>query len=219
MIGKLTGVIDAVGAEDLILDVQGVGYLVACGARTLSRLPQAGAAASLHIETHVREDAFKLFGFLSEDERAWFVRLQAIQGVGAKVALSILDTLPAADLARAIGDQDKAAFARANGVGPRLAQRIVTELKDKPPPATRYGRPVSSAPAVGPARQGPGGPVELADVDDDTLALRGDAASALMNLGIPDADAHAAVLTALGGFEAPPSVDGLIKAALKELGR
>src|ERR1700739_3440222 len=133
MIGKLKGVIDSYGEDFIIVDVQGVGYLVHCSARTLQSLPGEGQAVTLAIETHVREDQIRLFGFFSDIEREWFRLLQTVQGVGTKVALSILGTLRPADLASAIALRDKGMITRAPGVGPRVAERIVTELKDKAP--------------------------------------------------------------------------------------
>ena len=150
MIGKLKGIIDSYGEDFIVLDVNGVGYLVHCSARTLQELPGTGQAATLSIETHVREDQIRLFGFLSDVEREWFRLLQTVQGVGAKVALSVLSTLKPGDLASAIALRDKAMVARTPGVGPKVAERIVTELKDKSPglcgrrsrgdPALRRGR-------------------------------------------------------------------------------
>src|SRR6201981_1150247 len=136
MIGKLTGAIDSVGEDFVILDVHGVGYLIHCSARTLQALPREGEAVTLAIETHVREDQIRLFGFLSDVEREWFRLLQTVQGVGTKVALSVLGTLKPADLASAIALRDKAAVARTHGVGPKGAERIVAELKDKAPAFT-----------------------------------------------------------------------------------
>ncbi len=218
MIGKLKGVVDGVGAEEALLDVGGVVYLVVCGARTLARLPAPGQPTALHIETHVREDAIRLYGFLSEAERAWFARLQAVQGVGAKVALAILDVLSPGELMAAAEREDKAAVARAKGVGPRVAQRVVAELKGKPAPATRLG----SAAGPVPAREGgAGGDAPAAAVDApgrDAYAMREDAVSALANLGIPEADARAAV-TAAQGADPDAGLDALVKAALKEIGR
>ena len=133
MIGKLKGIIDSYGEDCIILDVNGVGYLVHCSARTLQELPAVGQGATLSIETHVREDQLRLFGFASDLEREWFRLLQTVQGVGAKVALSVLGTLKPADLAGAIAMRDKAMVARAPGVGPKVAERIVTELKDRAP--------------------------------------------------------------------------------------
>ncbi len=129
MIGKLKGIIDSYGEDFIVLDVNGVGYLVHCSARTLQELPGTGQGATLSIETHVREDQIRLFGFLSDVEREWFRLLQTVQGVGAKVALSVLSTLKPGDLASAIALRDKAMVARTPGVGPKVAERIVTELK------------------------------------------------------------------------------------------
>src|SRR5436309_4993752 len=133
MIGKLKGLIDSYGEDFIILDVGGVGYLVHCSARTMQGLPRAGELASLSIETYVREDQIRLFGFRTDLEREWFRLLQTVQGVGAKVALSVLGTLAPADLATAVAMRDRAMVARAPGVGPKVAERIVTELKDKAP--------------------------------------------------------------------------------------
>ncbi|MFD1333365.1 Holliday junction branch migration protein RuvA, partial [Methylopila musalis] len=132
MIGKLTGKVDSVGLDWAIIDVGGVGYVVHCSTRTLSRL-KAGETARLSIETHVREDRIQLFGFMSDLEREWFRLLNTVQGVGTKVALGVLSVLEAPDLATAIALQDKAAISRAPGVGPRVAARIAAELKDKAP--------------------------------------------------------------------------------------
>src|ERR671935_24930 len=133
MIGKLKGIIDSYGEDFIVIDVGGVGYLVHCSTRTLQTLPAAGEPVTLSIETHVREDQIKLFGFVSDVEREWFRLLQTVQGVGTKVALSVLGTLKPADLASAIAMRDKAMVARTPGVGPKVAERIVTELKDKAP--------------------------------------------------------------------------------------
>ena len=133
MIGKLKGVIDAYGEDFVIVDVHGVGYVVHCSSRTLQNLPKVGEAAVLSIETHVREDMIRLYGFRSDPEREWFRLLQTVQGVGAKVALGILSVLDPGGLGTAIATGDKASVARAPGVGPKLAPRIVAELKDKAP--------------------------------------------------------------------------------------
>jgi len=132
MIGKLRGVIDSIDEDGLILDVGGVGYLVAASARTLRALSAPGEAAELLIETHVREDAIRLYGFLTIAERDWFRTLQGVQGVGAKVALGILGALTAEALSTAVARQDKAMMARAPGVGPKLAARLVLELRARP---------------------------------------------------------------------------------------
>src|SRR5260221_9162024 len=136
MIGKLKGLIDSYGEDYVILDVGGVGYQVHCSGRTLQALPSPGEAAVLSIETYVREDQIKLFGFRSDVEREWFRLLQTVQGVGAKVALAVLSALPPAELANAIALRDKAAVQRTPGVGPKVAERIVIELKDKAPAYT-----------------------------------------------------------------------------------
>jgi len=203
MIGKLKGVVDSYGEDHVILDVHGVGYVVQCSTRTLQKLPRPGEAATLAIETQVREDAIRLFGFSSDAERDWFRLLQSVQGVGSKVALAILGVLAPAELSSAIGLQDKAAVARAPGVGPKLAARIVAELKDKAPV---FG---SVDPAV----------ARLAGEDEAKSAPAAvrDAISALVNLGYARPQAAAAVaasVAALGeGAEAP----ALIRRGLKEL--
>src|SRR5438874_10275983 len=143
MIGKLKGIIDSYGEDFIVLDVNGVGYLVQCSARTLQELPGAGQPAALSIETHVREDQIRLFGFLTDVEREWFRLLQTVQGVGAKVALSVLGTLKPADLASAIAMRDKSMVARSPGVGPKVAERIVPRLRCKPPPMGTAIRPVT----------------------------------------------------------------------------
>src|SRR5262249_11636718 len=130
MIGKLKGVIDSYGEDFVIVDVGGVGYLVHCSARTLQALPAPGEAVAASIETHVREDQIRLFGFASDVEREWFRLLQTVQGVGTKVALAVLGTLKVGELASAVAMRDKAMIARTPGIGPKVAERIVTELKD-----------------------------------------------------------------------------------------
>lgn len=206
MIGSLQGVVGAVGEDAAIIDVGGVGYLVQAGGRTLARLEQ-GAAVRFHIETHVREDAIRLYGFASEQERAWFAHLQTIPGVGAKVALNIVDTLGPEQLADAIALQDKASVARANGVGPKLAARIVQELAGKPGPKSFLGLAVAS---VG----GRGAPVAA-----NSNSARTEAVSALVNLGIDQSSAARAVATAAKNFEGEPPAPELIRAALKEVSR
>ena len=131
MIAKLTGLLDSFGADHAVIDVRGVGYLVSASTRTLSVLGAIGGEVALHIETQVSEDAIRLIGFASVEERDWFRLLTSVQGVGARVALGILSALTGDELHRAIAGGDKAMVARAQGVGPKLALRIVTELKDK----------------------------------------------------------------------------------------
>jgi len=205
MIGKLKGLIDSYGEDHVIIDVQGVGYVVQCSARTLQRLPQSGEAATLSIETHVREDAIRLYGFMSDNERDWFRLMQVVQGVGAKVALAILSTLDPGSLATAIATNDKAAIARAPGVGPKLAQRLCAELKDK-------------APAFGHIDPGV---AQLAGALEDRKLPQpiADAVSALANLGYPQAQAVAAVAAAAKAAGEGAGTAQLIKLGLKELAK
>lgn len=212
MIGMLKGEVEAVGSEEAVIDVNGVGYLVACGSQTLARL-EPGAAVRLHIETHVREDAFKLYGFLEEIERAWFVHLQGVQGVGAKAAFAILDAVPVAEIANAAALGDKSTFARAKGVGPKLATRIASELKDKAPPSGRslsIGLPAHNA-EIGDAA--PSDPAPAAT----SFASREDAVSGLINLGYPESTARQTVATVLRetGDDAP--LGDIMRLCLREL--
>lgn len=206
MIGKLRGVIDTYGDDFVVIDVHGVGYVVHCSARTLQSLPPAGEAATISIETHVREQEIKLFGFTSDLDREWFRILQTVQGVGAKVALAILSTLKPSELANAIALGDKTSVSRTPGVGPKLAARVVAELKDKAP--------------------------AFATVDPSVVKLQGDlsekraaqpvadAVSALVHLGYAEIQASAAVAAAVraSGEENAP-VETLIRLGLKELAR
>jgi Holliday junction DNA helicase RuvA len=210
MIGKLKGLIDSIGEDEAVLDVHGVGYLVQAGGRTLSKL-EIGAEASLHIETYVREDQFKLFGFLSEGERAWFVRLQSVQGVGAKHALALLDALGPGEVESAAALGDASAFERAKGVGKKLAQRIATELKDKPPPV---GRNLAGGAAALNVALGTPAPAPAAGG-----GAREAAVSALINLGYGEGDARRACASALNELGEDASEGALIKASLKELAR
>jgi len=206
MIGKLKGVVDAVGEAHVIIDVNGVGYEVSASARTLRTL-SIGQEVSLAIETHVREDAIRLFGFTSEVERAWFRTLQTIQGVGAKVALAVLGTLSSQDLANAIALQDWAAVEQSPGVGKKLAQRIVAELKDKAPALGAAGLNVPAMAKVGTAQQPPQG---------DAAA---EAISALINLGYHPGQASQTVAAALTELGKAASTPALIRRGLKELAR
>lgn len=201
MIGKLTGRLDEVGPTSLIVDVNGVGYEVTCAARTLASLPAVGETVSLAVDTHVREDAIRLYGFATEHERAWFRALQTVQGVGAKVALAVLGTLDANDLANAVALQDKNQVARAPGVGPKVASRIVAELKDK-------------MPVLAPALR-PGGVAPIAILPEGTSAR--DAVSALTNLGYGHAQAAAAVSLAVGKAGREARTEELIRLGLREL--
>jgi Holliday junction DNA helicase RuvA len=205
MIGKLKGIIDSYGEDTVILDVGGVGYQVHCAARTLQSLPASGEPATLSIETYVREDQIKLFGFASDTEREWFRLLQTVQGVGAKVALAVLGTLKPSELATAIAMRDKAQVARAPGVGGKVAERIVTELKDKAPAFTDVD------PAV----------LHLAGSLDEKRAPRPvtDAVSALVNLGYGQPQAAAAIAAAARNAGEGADTATLIRQGLKELAR
>ena len=203
MIGALKGVVSAIGEDAALIDVNGVGYVVQAGSRTLARLT-TGEATILCIETHVREDAIKLYGFQSEEERGWFVHLQSVQSVGARVALSILDTLTVSEISDAVALQDKASFARANGVGPKLAMRIAVELTGKAPPrGVLTHAPIAAA----------GRPVLVSGA----AGSRGDAVSALVNLGIDQTTAARAVATAAKALGEDVATPTLIRAALKEV--
>ncbi len=205
MIGKLKGIVDAVGEAHAIIDVGGVGYEVHASSRTLRNLAP-GETVSLAIETHVREDAIRLFGFTSEVERAWFRLLQTIQGVGAKVALAVLGTLSPQDLANAIALQNWAAVEQSPGVGKKLAQRIVAELKDKAPALSAAGLNVPVASAKG----------GRAAVEDSATA---EAISALTNLGYQPAQASQAVAAAMAELGQAADTAKLIRRGLKELAR
>ena len=205
MIGKLKGTLDSIGDDWIILDVQGVGYQVHCSSRTLGSLPQINEAAILFIETHVRETEIKLFGFIAEGERDWFRLLQSVQGIGAKVALAILGTLTPGDLASAIALQDKASVSRAPGVGPKVAQRIVSELKDKAPAFTG----------------GSSGTISLQSDIGDGVASNAvvDAVSALSNLGYSPEQASKAIAAAVASAGEDADSGTLIRLGLKELAR
>ncbi|CAL8975838.1 Holliday junction ATP-dependent DNA helicase RuvA [Rhodoplanes serenus] len=205
MIGKLKGVVDSYGEDCVVIDVHGVGYVVHCSTRTLQALPAVGELATLSIETHVREDQIRLFGFQSDVEREWFRLLQTVQGVGTKVALAVLSTLPPADLANAVALRDKAMVARAPGVGPKVAERIVTELKDKAPAYADID------PAV----------ARLSGAVEDRRAPQAvaDAVSALVNLGYGQPQAAAAVAAAVKSAGDGADAAKLIRLGLKELAR
>jgi holliday junction DNA helicase RuvA len=205
MIGKLKGLIDSYGDDFVIIDVNGVGYVAFCSGRTLQSLPRPGEAAALAIETYVREDQIKLFGFATDTERDWFRILLNVQGVGTKVALALLSTFKPADLATAIALKDVAAITRTPGVGKKLAERMVLDLKDK-------------APAFG-------------SVDPAVMKLQGDieekrapqpareAISALVNLGYPQVQAATAVASAMRIAGDDAKTEGLIRLALKEMAK
>lgn len=209
MIGKLKGIIDAIGESHCVIDVNGVGYDVSCSSRTLRNL-KLGEHASLSIETYVREDAIKLFGFTSEVERSWFRTLQGVQGVGAKVALNILGTVTMQDLANAIALQNWAVVEQAQGVGKKLAQRIVLELKDKAPGLSVTG--LNTPTIVGGKPQ----PAMPASPQDSAAA---EAMSALTNLGYQPAQAAQAIAVAMKELGDGADTAKLIRRGLKELAR
>ena len=202
MIGKLTGTVDSIADDTVILDVHGVGYLVQCPSSTLARLT-VGAPASLMIEMKVSEEAMKLYGFASAEEREWFRLLQTVQNVGGKVALSVLSTLNPRELQRALALGDKAMIGRAQGVGPKLALRITTELKDKAPSMMLRGEDDAAAVAVAHAPRGP----------------EADAVSALIHLGYSDARAAEAVARATQALGEHTEAGALIREALKGMAR
>ena len=204
MIGRLRGIVAEVSEEDVLIDVMGVGYVVRCGSRTLGRLPAVGDEALLHVESQFGEQTgLTLYGFLAREDRRAFVLLRTIQGVGPKAALAVLDVLPPAELAQAVAREDKALVARAQGVGPKLAQRIVTELKDKPitdgPVAAFHGQ-IGRSPPPAPT-------------------ATGDAVAALLGLGVTEPAARRVVETAAGRLGEEADASALIKAALQALGR
>lgn len=208
MIGQLKGIVDAIGEAHAIVDVGGVGYEVQLSARTLRNL-KLGEAVTLTIDTHVREDAIRLFGFQSEVERSWFRTLQNVQGVGSKVALGVLGVLSTHDLANAIALGNWAAVEQAPGVGKKLAQRIVAELKDKAPALSVAGLNVPVA---------AGGGVDAAALPAEGMAAA-EAISALTNLGYNPAQASAAVAAAIKELGADADTAKLIRRGLKELAR
>lgn len=203
MIGKLKGTIDSYGEDHVILDVHGVGYQIHCPSRILQGLPRAGEAAVLFIETIVREDMIRLYGFGVEAEREWFRILMTVQGVGAKVALGILGILKASEVANAIALGDKATISRAPGVGKRVAERIIAELKDK-------------APGLATVDQGT---IAVSQNVADNVAARpvAEAVSALTNLGYAQAQASGAVAKALQSAGEDATTETLIRLGLKEL--
>lgn len=205
MIGKLTGLVDSFGTDWVVIDVNGVGYHVNCSAKTLEALPARSSVSTLFIETQIREDQIRLIGFMSEVEREWFRLLLTVQGVGSKVALSVLGTLNASDLASAIALQDKAMIARSPGVGPKVAARIAAELKDRAP--------------------------GIAGVDMGVIRLQSElggkvapkpaseAVSALVNLGYGQMQASAAIAAAMREAGEGAETARLIRLGLKELAR
>jgi len=201
MIGKLAGIVDTLGPDHVILDVGGVGYLVHCAAPTLAKL-HPGISAALMIEMRVTDETIRLFGFSDAEEREWFRLLQTVQNVGARVALNVLAALPTRELARAIALSDKAAVGRAQGVGPKLATRIVTELKDKAPSLMLRGHAEEGVTAAAVAPRGP----------------EADAVAALVKLGYSSTEAAEAVARAARHL-GEATADALIREGLRAMAR
>ncbi len=205
MIANLKGTIEETGLDSLVIDVNGVGYLVFCSAKTLSAVGAVGEFATVHTEMQVSENDQRLMGFASKEERDWFRLLTGVQGVGGKVALAILSALDPADIHRAVASGDKVPVTRANGVGPKLAERIVRELKDK------VGGMAVPAGGLGLSAVGAGARVGAGHAAD--------ALSALTNLGFRPADASVAVAGAVEELGEDASLDALVRLALKKAGR
>ena len=199
MIGKLTGIVDFVGEDHVLIDVGGVGYLVHCPSSTLSKLA-AGAHASLMIETRLTDETIRLYGFFTAEEREWFRLLQTVQNVGARVALNVLSALSPRDLERALALGDKAVIGRAQGIGPKLALRIVTELKDKAPSMMLRGHPGEAFAAA------PRGP-------------EADAVAALVKLGYSQSTSAEAIARAARDLGDGAALDALLRESLRAMGR
>lgn len=202
MIGRLRGVLLERGEEEALVECAGVGYIVRCGVRTLADLPDLGAEIILHIDSQTREDGTRLYGFLDKDERQTFMALLGVQGVGPKAALAVLDVLTPSQLAQAVAHEDKTSIGRANGVGPKLAQRIAIELKGK---VLLSGAFMPSAAPVAARMAAP--------------SISGDAVAALIGLGVAEQQARVAVDTALKAAGEGVELPALIRASLKGLGR
>jgi Holliday junction DNA helicase RuvA len=214
MIGKLRGRVDETDDESVILDVNGVGYHVFCSSRTLAALPPEGEAAQLTIETHVREDHIHLYGFPDSVERDWFRLLATVQRVGNRMALTLLGAYTPEQLAHAILAKDQTAFSRISGVGPKLAERIVTELKDKVTKMPTSSFQISAAPVAETTGKG-----KKKDASTKADTTTDDTISALVNLGYSRSEAYTAALKASQNTEGKPSLDQLIRLSLKELVR
>jgi Holliday junction DNA helicase RuvA len=199
MIARLRGRLDGIAEDHAVIDVGGVGYLVLCSARTLAALPGVGEAVDLHVETQVRAESIALYGFREPAERVWFRLLQTVQGVGARVAVGLVSVLAPDELARAVAAQDKVALSRASGVGPRLAGRIASELRERLVDLPLPGAAVGMAPIVG------------------ASGAAADAVSALINLGYGRSEAHAAIAKAAASLGEQAAADALIRTGLQEL--
>ncbi|MBO6827088.1 MAG: Holliday junction branch migration protein RuvA [Sneathiella sp.] len=211
MIAKLIGSVDSYGEDWVIVNVGGVGYLVFCSARTLRNLPTEGGDIALMIETHVREDHIHLYGFQTQTEKSWFNLLQTVQGVGAKVALAVLATFGGDELTQIVAAGDKTALTRVSGIGPKVAGRIVSELKDKVAKMDLGSAAFQKVESAGEAKS------EDPKSDGGAHVAAGDAVSALVNLGYNRADAFGAVATAGRKLGPDATVEQLITAGLKEL--
>jgi Holliday junction DNA helicase RuvA len=201
LIGRLRGSLLETTDEEVLIECAGVGYVVRCGVRTIAALPELGAEVIMHIESQTREDGTRLYGFLNKDERKAYVVLQGVQGVGPKAALAVLDILTPQQLAQAVAHEDKTAVSRASGVGPKLAQRIVIELKGKALMTAEF-TPVSYSAAA---------PLKA--------SVNGESVAALMGLGVSEQQARAAVDAAVGQLGPEAELPAVIRAALKALGK
>ncbi|ESQ80192.1 Holliday junction branch migration protein RuvA [Asticcacaulis sp. YBE204] len=203
MIGRLRGILLEIEDDEALVEVRGVGYIVKCGVRSLANMAN-GAEVILHIESQTREDGTRLYGFLSKDERKTFQQLLGVQGVGPKAALSVLDILTPQELAQAVATEDKSRVGKANGVGPKLAQRIVIELKGKSLSVTEGFVPVIGHTAAASA------PV---------ASVNGESVAALMGLGISEAQSRQAVEAAVRELGPEAELAAVIRASLKVIGR
>lgn len=218
MIGKLHGIIDELDEDSAIINVGGVGYVVFASGRTLGAFT-LGSAATLTIETHVREDHIHLYGFLNTQERDWFRLLTTVQGVGAKMALALLSVFDTESLARTIGAQDKTALTRVSGIGAKLAERIVTELKSKVAKMGSFSVTSAAPTATAITEPAKGKKAGKASVPSPDTRIMDDALSALVHLGYQRTEAFMAVSTALQKGEGNATIDAVIKLALKELAK
>lgn len=205
MIGRLRGILLEIEDDEAVIEVMGLGYIVKCGVRTLANLPANGQETILHIESQTREDGTRLYGFLSKDERKTFQQLLTVQGVGPKAALSVLDILTPHELAIAVAHEDKTKVNKANGVGPKLAQRIVIELK---------GKALAIGEAFVPVAPG----VVLASASS-AASRSGESVAALMGLGIPEAQSRQAVEAAVKELGPEAELAAVIRASLKLIGK
>jgi len=205
MIGRLRGLLLETSDEEVLLECAGVGYVVRCGVRTIAALPEMGAEVILHIDSQTREDGTRLYGFLNKDERKAFEALQSVQGVGPKAALAVLDVLTPQQLAQAVAHEDKTAVSRASGVGPKLAQRIVIELKGKVLMSADF------APMAAPGIHTASSPVKP--------SINGESVAALMGLGVSEQQSRLAVDTAVRQLGPEAELAAVIRASLKALGK